>query len=265
MPFFRIIVPNYNNAEWLEKCLGSIKNQMCNDYGVVIVDDCSTDGSRDIIKEITKNWMQALPIYLHTKRYNGGSRNVGMQYYTEAMYTLFLDSDDWLVDNGVLQLLRGFIEDHQYPDCVRLPYRFEYDGDKAGQVPLCDKTPAELVKSVFVACWTKCIKSVLFQPFPENTLMEDVVQHIKQCDMINDCVPFNSPVVLHNRNNTNSITREGNQDLKRGKWQSSMYRYMADLLDMKLTHDYCENARQARIRGCLDNIKKGVYSQSGIK
>ena len=83
--------------------------------------------------------------------------------------------------------------------------------------------------------------------------------------MINDCVPFNIPVVLHNRNNTNSITREGNQDLKRGKWQSSMYRYMADLLDMKLTHDYCENARQARIRGCLDNIKKGVYSQSGIK
>lgn len=263
MPFFRIIIPNYNNAEWLDKCLGSIKNQICNDYGVVIVDDCSMDGSRDKIRKITDGWMNALPIYLHTKRYNGGSRNEGMNYYTEAMYTLFLDSDDWFVDNGVLQLLKDFIEDHEFPDCIRLPYKFEYDGDKSGQVPLCDKTPAELAKSIFVACWTKCIKTQLLQPFPENTLMEDVLQHIKQCDVIGDCVPFNHNVVVHNRNNTNSITREGNQDLKRGKWQSSMFRYMADLLDMKVEHDYCEKMRQHKIEACLNNIKRDVYTQSG--
>lgn len=263
MSFFRIIVPNYNNAEWLDKCLGSVKSQMCNDYGVVIVDDCSTDGSKSKIEEITKDWTQALPVYLHSKRYNGGSRNVGMEFYTEAPYTLFLDSDDWFVDNGVLQLLKDFIEDHQFPDCVRLPYRFEYDGDKSGQAPLCDKTPAELVKSVFVACWTKCVKTQLVRPFPENTLMEDVLQHIKQCDVIDSCIPFSRNVVVHNRNNTNSITREGNQDLKRGKWQSSMFRYMADLLDMKLKHDYCEKVRQHKIEVCLKNIKNDTYTQSG--
>lgn len=265
MSFFRIIVPNYNNAEWLDKCLGSIKNQIYNDYGLVIVDDCSTDDSKAKIKKITEGWGNAMPIFLRDKHYNGGSRNVGLGYFRDAKYTLFLDSDDWFVDNGILQLLRDFIEDCEYPDCIRLPYRFEYDGDKAGQVPLNDNTPDKLVRSCFVACWTKCIKSELIQPFPENTLMEDVVQHIKQCDVIDKVVPFNRPVVLHNRNNTNSITREGNLDLKRGKWQSSMFRYMADLLDMKVRHDYCEKVRQSRVDGCLDNIKKGVYSQSGIK
>jgi glycosyltransferase involved in cell wall biosynthesis len=263
MPFFKIIVPNYNNAGWLDKCLGSVKNQTYHDYGLVFVDDCSTDDSRDKAEKIAEGWMNALLRYPHEKRYNGGSRNLGLEYYTDAKYTLFLDSDDWFVDENVLQDLHDFIVEKNYPECIRLPYSFEYDLVKTGNVYLCDNTPEMLVKSCFVACWTKCIKSGLIQPFPENTLMEDVVQHIKQCDAINEVVPFTRPVVVHNRNNTNSITREGNQDLKRGKWQSSMFRYMADLLDMKLMHDYCEKVRQHRIEVCLKNIKNDVYTQSG--
>ena len=264
MPFFRIIIPNYNNAEWLDKCLWSVQSQIFTDYEVAFVDDQSTDSSLDLARGIANGDPRFKILEAPKKLYNGGARNYGLEE-VKGKYTLFLDSDDWFVDNGVLQLLHDFIEDHEYPDCIRLPYKFEYDGNKSGQVPLCDKTPAELAKSIFVACWTKCIKSELIQPFPENTLMEDVVQHIKQCDVINDCVPFYRMVVVHNRNNTNSITRAGNQDLKRGKWKSSMYRYMADLLDMELVHDYCEKVRQSRVDGCLENIKKGVYSQSGIK
>lgn len=259
MVYFRIIIPNYNNSKWLDKCIGSVVGQTFTDYGLVFVDDASTDGS--VSKAIDLIGTKGYVIPLGDKHWNGGSRNIGLENYLDSKYTLFLDSDDWFVDNGVLQLLHDFIEDHECPDCIRLPYKFEYDGNKTGQVPLCDKTPAELAKSMFVACWTKCIKSELAQPFPENTLMEDVVQHIKQCDVINDCVPFNRMVVVHNRNNTNSITRAGNQDLKRGKWQSSMYRYMADLLDLELTHDYCIAERDKRARVCLQNIKEDKYIQ----
>ena len=263
--FFRIIIPNYNNAEWLEKCLGSIKSQTFQDFGAVFVDDQSTDDSVARALELAKDCDNILPLAGHGKRYNGGSRNVGLGYYVDAKYTLFLDSDDWLVDKDVLQNLHDFIVTKECPDCVRLPYRFEHDGNKSGQVPLTDDTPEKLVRSCFVACWTKCIKSELVQPFPENTLMEDVVQHIKQCDVIDEVVPFDKMVVLHNRNNTNSITRKENLDCQHGKWQSSMYRYMADLLDMKLTHDYCEKVRQERVEACQRNIENGVYSQSIIK
>lgn len=263
--FFRIITPNYNNRHWLAKCIGSVIDQTFQDFGMVFVDDCSTDGSMDEALALAKGHDNILPILNKSKRYNGGSRNVGLEYYVDAEYTLFLDSDDWFVDRDVLQGLHDFIVAKGKPECVRLPYKFEYDVVKSGQVPLVDNTPQMLVKSCFVACWTKCIRTDLVQPFPENTMMEDVIQHIKQCDVINDIAVYNKPVVLHNRNNTNSITREGNQDLTRGKWQSSMYRYMADLLDMEVRHDYCEEQRQARIEACLKNIKNGVYSQSIIK
>ena len=259
MVYFRIIIPNYNNSKWLDKCIGSVVGQTFTDYGLLFVDDASTDGS--VSKAIDLIGTKGYVIPLGDKHWNGGSRNIGLGNYLDSKYTLFLDSDDWLVDCDVLQNLHDFIVTKGSPDCIRLPYKFEYDGNKSGQVPLNDDTPEKLVKSCFVACWTKCIKSELVQPFPENTLMEDVVQHIKQCDVIREVVPFNKFVVLHNRNNLNSCTRKENVDSSK-KWQSSMYRYMADLLDLELVHGYCEKVRQERVDACLKNIKNNVYSQS---
>jgi len=263
MSFFRVIVPNYNNGEWLKKCVESVLNQTFKDYDLIVVDDCSDDNSREYLQTIIG---KALVFSCHDKHYNGGSRNIGIdQLKGLSDYTLFLDSDDWFVDNNVFQELHDFIIDEEHPDCVRLPYICEYEGNKHLNVQLTDSTLEGLTASCFVACWTKCIKSDLVQKFPENTLMEDVVQHIKQCDVIKEVVPFNKPVVVHNGNNKNSCSRKENQDLQHGKWQSSMFRYMADLLDLQLTHDYCEKARQARCEGCLKNIRNGVYSQTIIK
>ena len=78
-------------------------------------------------------------------------------------------------------------------------------------------TPEKLVNALEVACWTKCIKTNLIQLFPENTLMEDVVQHIKQCDKLNEVVLCLKPIVNWNRNNPNSCSKEENQNCQQGK------------------------------------------------
>lgn len=262
MSFFRIIVPSYNNSEWLDKCLASITSQTFEDYSLVVVDDMSTDDSLSKAMNLLDGTKNAKLILNEEKMWNGGSRNVGLEYFADSKYTLFLDSDDWFADVNALQDLHDFIMDEECPDCVRLSYICEYDGNKSMNVQLTDCTLEGLTKSCFVACWTKCIKSDLMQRFPENTLMEDVVQHIKQCDVIEEVVPYSRMMLVHNRNNKNSITRESNT--KYGKWQSSIYRYMADLLDLELAHDYCKNVRNARCEGCLKNIRNGVYSQSII-
>jgi glycosyltransferase involved in cell wall biosynthesis len=251
-------MPNYNNAEWLPKSIGSIKSQTFNDYDLVFIDDCSSDNSAEIVVEMINDG--DLAIGHIEKIWNGGARNVGLNCHTDAQYTLFLDSDDWFVNKNVFRDLHDFIIGNNYPDCIRLPYLCRI-GENETSVILDDATPKALVQSPFVACWTKCIKSDLIQPFPENTLMEDVVQHIAQCDKITTVEPFYRPVVVWNRNNANSITRSGSQDLKRGKWQSSMYRYMADLLDLRLTHDYCIAERDKRAKICLENIKADKYIQ----
>lgn len=260
MPFFKIIMPNYNNSEWLEKSIGSVVNQTFDDYGLVFVDDESTDNSVQKATELIGSHGYVIP--LTEKHWNGGTRNIGLKHYLDSEYTLFLDSDDWFISDDILQKLHDFIIDTDKPDCVRLPYTAEYNGNEHLPVMLSDSSPEMLVKSIFVACWTKCIKSELIQPFPENTLMEDVVQHIDQCDKINTVEVFTEPVVMYNRNNSNSCSAAHNQDLQHGKWQSSMFRYMADLLDLELTHDYCIEQRNWRADVCLNNIKKGVYTQS---
>lgn len=263
--FFKIIVPNYNNAEWVGRCLLSITKQTFKDWKLIVVDDKSDDGyAKDTICAISATDKERIiPIFSKKKLWNGGARNVGINTNIPSEYTVFVDSDDCLKDENCLQDLHDFIVRKNMPDCVRIQYDIEYDGDKNCTVRLDDDTLEKLTHSIFVACWTKVIKTSLIMPFPENTLMEDAVQHIAQCDKLKEVVVFNRPQVFyhHNRNNKNSCSIEANQNCQKGKWQSSMYRHMADLLELECEHDYCEEERKKRANACLENIKKGVYWQ----
>lgn len=258
--FFSIILPNYNNKNWLEKSIGSVLNQTFTDYELIIVDDKSDDGSVEVIENLIKDNDKCMFVGAISKLYNGGARNLGLSFRSESEYTLFIDSDDWFYDDNVLQEIHDVIVNNNMPDCVSLSYNCLI-GNNTSYQSLVRDTPKELVDSVFVACWTKCIRSDLIVHFPENTLMEDVVQHIAQCDRIESIVSYDKPVICWNRNNLNSCSRVENQDCQNGKWQSSMYRYCADLMDLKCVHTYCEEHRKWRLGIVLDNIKKGVYIQ----
>ena len=47
-----VVIPNYNGIEYLPKCLASITGQTFTDYGIVVVDDCSSDGGIDVCREL---------------------------------------------------------------------------------------------------------------------------------------------------------------------------------------------------------------------
>ena len=102
---FAIIVPNYNNDHgeykgktFLQNCIESILNQTYKDFELVFVDDMSSDTSVETIKKYKDNRIHI--IENKRKRYNGGSRNVGI---AEAIgdYIICIDCDDWLIDNKV--------------------------------------------------------------------------------------------------------------------------------------------------------------------
>ena len=50
MPKVSVIVPNYNHAPYLERRLDSIFAQTYQDFELIILDDCSTDNSRDVVE-----------------------------------------------------------------------------------------------------------------------------------------------------------------------------------------------------------------------
>lgn len=265
---FTIIIPNYNNASWLDQMFESIYKQTYDGYSIVFVDDCSTDDSveiaykwRDKFNELP-GWYGDFEIIENGhKRWNGGSRNIGLRSSTTLIgtYVLFLDSDDYFADEHCLKNIAEAIEANNYPDLLRLSY-YILEGERLTLVNMSDQqTVARIVSDMNVACWTKCVKSNLVVPFPENTLMEDVVQHIAQLDKVDTVANLGKGIVVWNRNNANSCSRD--ETLQNGKWRSSLYRYYGDLLDLKVTKPECQAELERRRAIALDNIKNDRFVQ----
>ena len=261
-PYFTIIVPNYNNCDWLDASIGSIVKQNFKSYELIIVDDCSTDNSIAKIKSYCHDYCNIHLLSLTEKRFNGGSRNAGYDYAKKhnllGKYVLFLDSDDWYVGNNVLQDIYDCIQENNEPDCVRLSYQ-AIRGDRVIPVMLNEDTPAKLVDNVNVACWLRVIKTEKWVHQPENNLMEDAVANIMQCDNIDTVVPIGRICISWNRNNTNSCSTH--PEAQNNKWKSSLYRYIADLMDTTCVHDYCERERQLRLSAAINNARLGRFVQ----
>ena len=49
MPTVSVIIPNYNHARFLQQRIDSVLNQTFQDFELILLDDCSTDGSRSIL------------------------------------------------------------------------------------------------------------------------------------------------------------------------------------------------------------------------
>ena len=87
--------------------------------------------------------------------------------------------------------------------------------------------------------------------------MEDTVQHIDQCNYLQtlDSVPFS--VVCYNRTNVNALTSlDGKKSIK---WQVSVLRYLADLMELWCPNADCEERRQERIEVTKKQIIEGRY------
>lgn len=249
---FSVIIPNYNSEKWIIRLLNSIASQTYKDYEVIIVDDMSQDNSVNMIKNYPS--LKINLIELEHKRYNGGTRNEGV-YNAKGDYILFADCDDYFYKPNAFEVIANEIEKTK-ADLIRLPYHYLVQYGE-GDIGLHESSLEELTKSVFVAPWTKCIKRELFVPFPENTLIEDVSQHIEQMDKINSIGYVDMPIIVWNCRNEESISYVGNEQ-KSIKRQASYYRIVADLLDMegKLTKPYCEEHRIWRL-----NNYKGILKE----
>lgn len=256
--FFKIIIPNYNSANYIEKCIESIECQTFKDFVIIVIDDLSTDNSMDIIYSLQRKYNN---IYIHMpkeKVWNGGARNYGIDYPIESKYTLFMDDDDWYSDNNCLETIYNLIINNNYPDCIRLSYNLVLENEII-PVVLKDDNPIDLTNSLFIAPWTHCIKSDIVVKFPENTLVEDVSWNIEQCDKIQTVVPCLKPINCWNRTNQNSISvQEEVNNSFCGKRKSSVFRCIADLLDLELEHDYTRANRDWRVEQYLESIKNGT-------
>lgn len=88
-----VILPVYNEEDYLEQCLDSICNQTLKEIEIICVDDGSTDNSLMILHDYESR-DNRIKVLTQKNQYAGVARNHGMQYAT-GKYLLFLDSDDF--------------------------------------------------------------------------------------------------------------------------------------------------------------------------
>lgn len=105
-----VIIPNYNNEKYIEKCLESILNQNYKNIEIIFIDD----GSSDLSVSVAKNILSSSDVkYSIIEQYNQNAsvaRNRGIEIAT-GDYVYFLDSDDYIASEDVFQNLITSIGD----------------------------------------------------------------------------------------------------------------------------------------------------------
>jgi len=94
LPKVSVIIPVYNVKAYLRQCLDSVIKQTLQEIEIICVDDGSTDGSLDILKEYADKDAR-ITVLSQENLHAGIARNAGLAV-AQGEYVHFLDSDDWV-------------------------------------------------------------------------------------------------------------------------------------------------------------------------
>lgn len=104
-----VIMPLYNDEIYLERTLESVVSQTLKEIEIIIVDDCSTDGSVDIVRKFMKKDPRIRLLQHESNRGGGAARNTGMAQ-ASGEYLSFLDSDDYFYPTMLEDSYRRSVE-----------------------------------------------------------------------------------------------------------------------------------------------------------
>ncbi|WP_024850577.1 glycosyltransferase [Hydrogenovibrio kuenenii] len=131
---FSVIIPVYNGAGHIEACVQSIYFQQrkdCFQVEILVVDDCSTDSTQDVLSELQKKY----DISAFKTEKNGGpgaARNLGLSKAT-GDWVLFLDSDDTMTDRALSDLSDFISNSDRKFDAVSFNWKFD---EGSSQIPV---------------------------------------------------------------------------------------------------------------------------------
>lgn len=94
-PLLSVIIPVYNAEKFLEESVNSVRSQTLKDLEILLVNDCSTDHSGDVARQLAKEDSRIKVFDMPENRGPGIARNVALDY-ADGDYCTFMDSDDLL-------------------------------------------------------------------------------------------------------------------------------------------------------------------------
>ena len=148
-----IITPSYNSSKYIGKTIESIFMQSYVDWELIIVDDCSTDNSIDIINSYAEKDIRIKLIQLKKNSGAAVARNTGIEQ-ANGRFIAFLDSDDtWHPDK--LKNQTGFMLKNNYAFTYTAYHKVDENGHYLSAVKIPEQTNYhELLKTCVIGCLT---------------------------------------------------------------------------------------------------------------
>lgn len=148
-----IIMPNYNCEKFIDETINSVLNQTYENWELLIVDDCSTDKSLEIIKSYCEK-DDRIKLFVNEENMGAAaSRNWALRE-ASGKWIAFLDSDDiWLTEK--LQKQLKFMCDNGYQFSYTA---YEHIDEKSTRLNIKVTGPGDLTKrKVFNYCYQGCL------------------------------------------------------------------------------------------------------------
>ena len=264
---FTLAICSYNIESYIARCINSIKNQTFKNFEIIIVDDCSTDQTLKVIENEIVN--ERFNVYKTEKNTGtaGGPRNIAIKY-AKGEYIIFLDGDDTLYDDKVLENLDRIIGNEDI-DLVYLGFEDVGQGNKDRISTSENSTKkarliCDLTFSVSSRCWNINFLRKNNMSFKEGMYYEDEVFSLKATILVEKTKYNEMKLFKYYRNRKGSVMSAPSI-----KKCSDWYRMLAEIMDLySITPDiykpyllsFIKNENlniPRRIAGILDAYKKG--------
>lgn len=192
-----VIIPVYNVAPYVEQCLNSVLNQTYDNIEIIVVDDCGTDDSMDIVERIKEEYKGNKIIRIIHHEHNRGlsaARNTGVKY-SIGSYISFVDSDDF-ISTDMIEVLINEVDDKSIGIVSCLPLYgsngnfkiFKNDWDIKKKIIVNPDRYAEtlLLEKTCHTVWAKLYREDIVKniPFREGRTNEDTLFNYDSCSYI---------------------------------------------------------------------------------
>lgn len=223
---FSVIIPVYKVEKYLRPCVDSVLNQTFSDFEVILVDDGSPDSCPAICDEYAQKDSRVKVV--HQKNMGqSGARNSGLDV-ADGDYICFIDSDDYLINNEVLQKLAWATQSN--PDIVHYKFQewFENDGHIAEckfdyNVPTEGRSLVEIYcdlidkDAYYNSAWSKIVKkSLLIENgirFERGILGEDNEWYYHVVTAANTLRLIDEPLYVYRRRSGSTTTTTTRKNL----------------------------------------------------
>ena len=165
---FSIIIPTYNRAAFLPKAIESVLSQTYIDWELIIVDDGSTDNTKDVVSQYADSRI----VYIYQENAErSAARNNGIAH-AKGEYVCFLDSDNYMLPDRIEKLADSITNEGDLACyCTDIEYINELNGNKTlkkgnpYQFPInVDMLIQDIIATPQICCATEILRRHQFNP-----------------------------------------------------------------------------------------------------